>query len=378
MSVDYSSINSLLEELKKKIEADPNYLKCASGDDFEKCVQECLNLLRKDKIFPAVFEHNGAHAFPDLTIFCGEGKRYGLEIKYSQSGNWHSNGNSVFESISNKNTFFDSYEEIYLLFGRKPKARESIDHLEVKYNKYSEVISRIEVTHSPRYAIDMNFESDGKFLGTDKKYEEFRLLSTEEKNQILREYFTAHREGENKWYIPISSSLPSEDGDVSVGVTLFSSLLEPQKKKLIAEAFILYLNCLFKYPSADYGPIAKYYANEYFVADSSLRDKFSSKGKVDLFNDGNLYPRIYQTFKNYIDYIKEALHNPTPEFVEKCYETWINEQDYAGIQFNEMDPIDVSFNKIITNYKPYPKVAARNGYEAQQQFDLSRLYRLHK
>lgn len=378
MSVDYSSINSLLEELKKKIEADPNYLKCASGDDFENCVQECLDLLHKERIFPAVFEHNGAHAFPDLTIFCGDGKRYGLEIKYSQSGNWHSNGNSVFESISNKNKFFDSYEEIYLIFGRKPKARESIDHLEVKYNKYSEVISRIEVTHSPRYAIDMNFESDGKFLGTDKKYEEFRLLSTEEKNQILREYFTAHREGENKWYIPISSSISSEDGDVSVGVTLFSSLLEPQKKKLIAEAFILYLNFLFKYPSADYGPIAKYYANEYFVADSSLRDKFSSKGKVDIFNDGNRYPRIYQTFRDYIDYIKDVLRNPTPDFVEKCYETWIHEQDYAGIQFNEMDPIDVSFNKIITNYKPYPKVADRRGYEAQQQFDLSRLYRLHK
>ena len=224
----------------------------------------------------------------------------------------------------------------------------------------------------------MNFESDGKFLGTYKKYEEFRLLSTEEKNQILREYFTAHRAGENKWYIPISSSISSEDGDVSVGVTLFSSLAITQKNKLIAEAFILYLNHLFKYPVAEYSSVAKYYAEEYFVADSSLRDKFTASGKIEIFNDGNRYPRIYQTFKAHIDDIKDALRNPTAEFIEKCYETWINEQDYAGIQFNEMDPIDVSFNKIITNYKPYPKVAARNGYEAQQQFDLSRLYRLHK
>lgn len=374
MSVDYSSINSLLEELKKKIEADSKYLECSSGDDFEKCVQECLDLLRKDKIFPAVFEHNGAHAFPDLTIFCGNGKRYGLEIKFSQSGNWHSNGNSVFESISNKSKLVDSYEEIYLIFGRKPKDRESIGHLEVKYNKYSEVISRIEVTHSPRYAIDMNFESDGKFLGTDRKYEEFRLLSTEEKNQILRDYFTAHREGENKWYIPISSSISSEDGDVSVGVTLFSSLAITQKNKLISEAFILYLSHLFKSPTADYSLVAKYYAEEYFVADSSLRDKFSASGKFEIFNDGNRYPRIYQTFIAHIEDIKDTLRNPTAEFVEKCYETWKNEQDFVGIQFNELDPIEVSFNKIIANYAPYPKVTDGSGSEEQQRLDLTRLY----
>src|SRR5690606_2648988 len=105
-------------------------------------------LLKKPEIN---VNHNGIHAFPDLEIELS-GKFYGLEIKYSNSGSWRSKGNSIFESL----TTTTKYEEIYVFYGRKPKKNEPINHIEIRYAPYGKSIEKIEVTHSPRFAINMN------------------------------------------------------------------------------------------------------------------------------------------------------------------------------------------------------------------------------
>lgn len=329
----------LFDELIKAIESNNHYSNCETGLAFEEIVKEALKYLQK--IYDFSFNDNGKHAFPDLIVVIND-KNIGLEVKFSASGSWSSNANSVFESISNKEE--NAYDDIYVIFGRKPKINENKDNLEVRINKYSNIISSIAVTHSPRFLIDMNTRDESFFSELDVSYEEFRKFDNNKKNLLLREYFANKNKEKDKWYIPLQIN---KDED-NILPQRFSSLDENQKKKLIAEAFILFPTDLFR-KRAIYFNVEDYFLNRYFIISSSLRDHFTAGGKADLNNESHVkYPKMVTVYKNVERIIDELLEDPSEEFINYCYSSWNKQKELIELGINSETNIKNAFNTIKT------------------------------
>lgn len=370
-------IIDLLNKVKEEIEADSEiFSKITKGEEFEEYVT--TKFIHHSKASSNVtVEFNGKHAFPDLSITLPGEKKYGIEVKFSASGNWRSKGNSVFETQSNK-SIDKGYEEIYVFYGRKPKLKEDTSFIKVKWASYGASIDRVEVTHSPRFSINMGDEENNleSFFG-DLTYASFRILENDVKREKLQKHFQeiSQSKGGNKWYLPQLS----EENPEHVSPTIFSSLDMSDKDKIIAESFILFPFDLFR-PQANYQNVAVNMITKYFVYSTSLRDCFSSKGKVQIFNtEKTQYPRMLKRFKDLEKNIKVILEeNDSDEFKDKCLQVWkkqIKELKLKNINIKEQDSLKTSYEKIITNFKPYMKVREVAGKkEINKQLDLKKFY----
>ncbi|MCY8268728.1 hypothetical protein MOC48_20570, partial [Bacillus haynesii] len=259
-------INEFLNAIAKSIEQNKSlYHEIKDGVSFEKHV---FAEMKKFSVITNEFnvskvEHNGSHSFPDLKVTFSNNTIYGVEIKFSASGNWKSKGNSVFESLSNKELDDRAYKDIYVFFGRKPKAREDIQNLEVRFAPYGSSIDKIEVTHSPRFSINMNQKESNlmNLFGLDNTYADFRIKKNEEKNKLLRTYFqqVTKKSSFDKWYMPDSTG-----EEPTVEPLLFSSLKEAQRQQIIAESFILFPFDLIR-KKAYYMNVVPYMISKHFA-----------------------------------------------------------------------------------------------------------------
>ncbi|TWI59644.1 hypothetical protein [Halalkalibacter nanhaiisediminis] len=376
-------IKEFLSTIVNKIEQNPSLKgSIKDGDAFESYVYEEMQKFASSSIDFNItsVEHNGAHSFPDIKVTFSNDTIYGVEIKFSASGNWKSKGNSVFESLSNKESDDYAYRDIFVLFGRKPKPKEEIPHIEVRFAPYGLSVDRIEVTHSPRFSINMNEKEHNltELFGTANTYAEFRVKTNEEKNELLRAYFkqSTKKTGPDKWYMP---KLSEEDIE-SVEPTLFSSLNINQKQQVVAESFILFPFDLFK-KKANYVNVASNMISRHFVYSTALRDSFSASGKTVILEKDIYYPRILMTFFIHVEKIKETLRNPPYEnFEDDCYKAWktaVHEMSIEQISLDKNDELEVSFEKIIKNFNPLleiQNVVTEN--KENVNIDLSKFYNL--
>ncbi|MCY7858142.1 hypothetical protein OZL46_06505 [Bacillus sonorensis] len=375
-------INEFLNAIAKSIEQNKSlYHEIKDGDSFEKHV---FAEMKKFSVITNEFnvskvEHNGSHSFPDLKVTFSNNTIYGVEIKFSASGNWKSKGNSVFESLSNKELDDRAYKDIYVFFGRKPKAREDIQNLEVRFAPYGSSIDKIEVTHSPRFSINMNQKESNlmNLFGLDNTYADFRIKKNEEKNKLLRTYFqqVTKKSGFDKWYMPDSTG-----EEPTVEPLLFSSLKEAQRQQIIAESFILFPFDLIR-KKAYYMNVVPYMISKHFVYSSALRDSFSASGKTVILENEIKYPRILMTFYNHVTKIKEVLRNPPYESFERdCHISWEKakiEHPQIPINLNKEDSLEYSFEQIIKNYKPEMEIfEIKTNSTFITNIDLSKFYHL--
>ena len=91
------------------------------------------------------------HFFPDIIA----GNHYGVEVKSTKEDKWTSLGNSIFEGVSDK-----EIENIYLMF-----ANLGATPPQFRFRPYQDCLKHIQVTHSPRYIIDMDIaDNDEKTI----------------------------------------------------------------------------------------------------------------------------------------------------------------------------------------------------------------------
>lgn len=344
-------IVQLLDHVKHKVEQNTDLtLLLNTGEEFESHIQSLVEEYCSTEEISV--KHNGKHSFPDLSITFNNSTTFGLEIKFSASGNWYSKGNSIFESISEN----IEYKDIYVIFGRKPKSKEP-QSIEIKYDLYGNAIDRIEVTHSPRFSINMNTQDKdlNELFGETLTYAEFRTKTNAEKNDFLRNYFSINKDKlGDKWYF--SDSDVDNKEPLKIQPLNFSKLEPKFKNRLIAEAFILFPNDLLR-NTANYDSVAKHFITQHFVYSSSLRDSFSAGGKTTIFDDKILYPKTIKIFYDNKELIKELLENPPYDnFATLCCENWSKISDSEVIASdavtNESCSLLESYSNIIKNLKP--------------------------
>lgn len=276
-------INDLLEECKKRIMSQNFGInsKVLSGDQgkgFEQLVVEILQeIVSEDKFRSVKIIPKFAHFFPDIEIECPEGI-FGLELKFRKSGEWSTNGGTIFESQTNNNL-----KNIFLMFGAYDK---KIERILVKIESYWKSITGIAVTHSPRYQINLNSTKRPVFENWNK-YNDFRLSSVEDKTNFFAAWARSNIP-DVKWY--------------NVNPTWFNTLDHEIQLKLTGEAFALFPMNLLLDKHAHYSKVGMYWLDAYYVANKSLRDVFSAGGQVEI--DGFAVPKILKKLQDVRKYIQ--------------------------------------------------------------------------
>ncbi|MBQ6179205.1 MAG: hypothetical protein IJK32_06765 [Bacteroidales bacterium] len=217
--------------------------------------------------------------FPDILV----GRNFGVEVKSTNKDHWTSTGSSIVESTRDRDV-----ECIYLLFGKLGG-----DIPEFRCRPYSDVLSEVAVTHSPRYRIDMTLGAGETIF--DKmgiSYEDLRSS----KNQItaVQDYYRkmALVEGHQMpWWI---SDDKSADSSVGMNIRSWRILSANEKSNLVAQLLVLFPEVIF----GDYENAAMWLVSTRGIVCTNLRDPFSAGGQIKQMNGAKLdtpMPHIVKT-----------------------------------------------------------------------------------
>ena len=129
------------------------------------------------------------HSFPDIIAEHTTGVCYGIEIKTART--WQTNGNSINNSISD-----ERIETVVVIFCK------TTEPIEFDYKSYEEAITGIQVTHYPRYVLNMKASSQESVLKSmGISYASFKNLPTPQKIALLKQYYEAKGKADGKWWI---------------------------------------------------------------------------------------------------------------------------------------------------------------------------------
>ncbi|MFS9057227.1 hypothetical protein [Streptococcus infantis] len=292
-------IEYLLSEVSKLIEDKSlddlgvDYRKI-DGEYFEKVFKKkCEEIIEKQEFQGIKLEDIRGHKFPDF-ILNYSNKKYGVEIKSSEKGNWTIPGNSVYE-----NTPTGDFEDIFVFFG---SYKEYKNGFEIKFMEYWKAVKDIKVTHSPRFEISVNPDINTDFFDSWESFVDFKQQSKDKKTELLQKFLREQKEGQNLWYV--------QSADEQAEPMLFEELEKEMQSEILAKCFILFSSDIFrvkylqgsqKYSmDSNYKGILRYLLEEYFVFSPSIRDKFSSGGRKGLVED-DTPPKFPAVFKKFSD-----------------------------------------------------------------------------
>jgi len=304
MKLDFEEyVAAVCERLKQYAVKDPKTIAaCNTGEKFELCVFRAAREIATSLYPDAKLEYMpGSHAFPDIVVNFGNGEHYGIEVKSSSSAaskGWKINGNSILGST--KRNVVDTY----IIFGKT-----AIKHQEFRYKRYEDAVANVVVTHSPRYAIDMDLKPGETFF--DKSgisYQE--MQRSEAPIKLVTEYFK--EQGLSAWWLV--ESAPAV-------LRLFSDLNPLEQETLIGYCFAHFPE-LFSKSSKKFYRAAAWMTAERSVIAPSLRDSFTAGGKADITVGNTTYhklPRIYTNLRAHRITVLRALNGAS---TEKLTEDW--------------------------------------------------------
>ena len=187
------------------------------GHKLEDEVYDGMSSSAKNTPFEGTIELISGQKFPDIIA----NNFYGVEVKSTKQNHWKTTGNSILES-----TRVEEIQKIYMLFG---KIHEPI---EFKYRPYEECLYDVIVTHSPRYAIDMNLEQ-GKTI-FDKVSIEYDIVR-QSSNPIkpFKDYYRNKlAEGQELWWLDNDEYTPD-----SIIFKLWKTIPLEEKENIGANIF---------------------------------------------------------------------------------------------------------------------------------------------
>jgi len=228
-----------------------------------------------------VILHSG-RKFPDIVF---KDSAYGVEIKTAQKG-WSCLGNSVAAS-----TLVDRVSQVYLLFG----SGES--NFEARYSHYEDAVKSVEVTHSPRYVLDMDVPRGGSYLRRIGKNLADMLALDDPISCVVEEARRNLRPGEHLWWISGGTASP-------MTIRLWNKLEASERRKLISAAFAFFPVSILSRAEADYSDFVVWLSQKHSILHPCVRDSFTAGGRVPSleFGSGVLEdaPKIFKTLRSHM------------------------------------------------------------------------------
>jgi hypothetical protein len=281
----------------------------STASSFEKEAFRQIQLAAKANQFDVEVKLVSGKNFPDIVFV---GTEFGVEIKTAQSG-WKCLGNSVMAS-----TLIEGVKQVYLIFG------SGEEKLDVRFSKYDDSVRSVEVTHSPRYALDMEVPKDETYFKQIGLTLADMLSMDDPVSLVVEEARKQLKPGERVWWISDNLSAPLK-------INSWSELSDYQKSELIASAFALFPNAILKSPKADYDDFTFWLSQRKAVICSSMRDNFSAGGRVKsldlcgyIVQDA---PKILGKFRSHLVGIKNVIQSISPEEWIICYKCKLSDCD---------------------------------------------------
>ena len=269
------------------------------------------------------------HVFPDILL---HDTSYGVEIKSTKDDKWTSIGSSVVESTRNADT-----ERVYMLFaklGGLPTFR---------CKPYQQCLSKIAVTHSPRYLIDMNLNEDNNiFALMNTDYDDFRTLDETEKINYIRNYYIEKAKTQGKHEMPWWMGKAS-----NVNLSFFADQPIEEKNILKAKALILF-DSVFNdiNDRSKYKDLSLWLCTHHSLLCTNMRDIFTAGGNIKYIDGKQLvkpYPHIVGEVLRFLPLIKDILNKPDEDILDSIKERWSFKFDNSNLFESWLDMIDYKF-----------------------------------
>jgi hypothetical protein len=248
-------------------------------------------------------------SFPDIVFV---GTEFGVEIKTAKKG-WDCLGNSVMAS-----TLIEGVKQVYLIFGSGEKK------LDVRFSRYDDSVRSVEVTHSPRYSLDMEVTPDEAYFKQIGLTLTDMLMMDDPVSRVVEEARKQLKPGEHVWWISDNFSAPLK-------IRTWRDLSDTEKSNLISSAFALFPSAILKSPEADYEDYTLWLSQRKAVICSSMRDNFSAGGRVQnldfcgyIVQDA---PKILGKFRSHLNEIKNVIQNISQEEWMLCYKCKLSDCD---------------------------------------------------
>ncbi len=309
--MDSKSFGAFVEDVCRELEAtsqtNPKRIAaCKSGEDFEVCVKEAVHAVLDQANIPAKVHYTqGGHAFPDIVIEFTNGEKYGIEVKSSSSAtskSWKINGNSVLGSTK------EDVLDTYILFGKTALGNQSF-----RSKRYEEAVANVAVTHSPRYAIDMDIPPEETFFAkSGLSYS--RISEDENPIGLITAYFKS--QGQRAWWL--AESTPA-------AIRMFADLSTGEQAELLGYCFAHFPE-VFSNNSKKFHRSAMWLVTDRSVVSPSLRDSFTAGGKFSIDLYGASYESLPQIFNNLRTYRNELLEALMDATLDELREDW----NYVG------------------------------------------------
>ena len=314
----------------------PNKYAKRSPYQIEEDTIEILNEVKSATAFyNSKIELKKGHFFPDIIA----GNHYGVEVKSTKEDKWTSLGNSIFEGVSDK-----EIDNIYLMF-----ANLGATPPQFRFRPYQDCLKHIQVTHSPRYIIDMDIaDNDEKtiFEQMNTNYQKYRDLPNTEKTTLMRAYYLQKAKKERKFEMPWWMGDDQSNGKLS----FFADASLPQKKDMISRALILFPS-LYHEGGKDrnkYKSLALWLCTRYGLLLYNVRDGFTASGQARSINGIPLakpYPKIAKTVLDHHPIIKGLLVNPDAELSIDIHEMWDFKYDKDNLYLSWIEMVSREFKK---------------------------------
>lgn len=265
-----------------------------SGTLFEPDVYQALKAACIEIDLPDVaIELVSGKSFPDIII----DRAYGVEVKTTAKGATMLCGNSIYETYNKYNIIPSN---INLISG------DLFNQTAITKNYFDSIVS-IQVTHSPRFVLDISNDipEESVFDSIGMEANDFVLTDRQKKTEIFQKYARKNHPDGSCWYLSQSSM-----------ITMISSLSKDEYALLVAEGIILFPSMISNNSRTKYDDFAMWMASEKGIISPNIRDIFSAGGCIEI--DGVLYPGIMKIFQKYNAQIK-TLIDTIPESTLSYY-----------------------------------------------------------
>lgn len=314
------AINLFLKALKKDIENNVKSHATISfnGDSWQEYVTYRAENLAISSYPDIKIDRCGPNSFPDFII----NNDYGVEVKYSQTGEYKTLGNSILESNRVRTS------RNFIFFG------SNRDNLEIIIKPYENCLAGIKSTHYPRYEIDMTLgKNQGILKDIKTTYIKFNKLDNKSKIKSLRNHIKkVSPHNQLPWWV---------DPDGLSSVRFLGKLEKGEREKLISKLFAVQPYILDKTDLERYDKLSHFLLKEYSIITSNLRDFFTAGGRGEItLKDTKLnLSKINNNFYHRANEIKEVLESLSdkelqifyPEFVKLKGRTKSIEKYYLKI-----------------------------------------------
>ena len=297
-----SNTESILNNEARK---NPKKYKSLTSSSLESCAVEKIKIACANSPFDAnEVKLISGQRFPDIVA----DKYYGIEVKSTKEDHWTSTGSSIVET-----TRVEYVDDIYMLFG---KLGGNIP--EFKCRPYQEVLYDIAVTHSPRYLINMELDTnDTIFSKMGTTYDDFR--TSPDSISLVRRYYRERAQVKKRQEMPWWITSDNVENAHSFNIKLWNSLELCEKRELQTKCTILFPEALNPARSqTKYNNTTLWLCSYNQIVNPNIRDLYSAGGKITHVNGKRLKHPVAQIFNiivEYADEIKASLRHPTSELL---------------------------------------------------------------